>query len=316
MNRPNKITIATTLLKRLSGENITITRPQLEELCDKTGNDIRAIINALQFYQSNTQSVESSKDSVHRLDIFSASAMVIGHFMPLLRAEDIIYIDYNIIPLMIQEAYPKCCKESLDELAYMSDMLSMSDTLTSVIHTTYDWSLLPVYISMVALVATLLPGTGGFQQFPQFLGRYSKRMKHTRRMTEMAKKTHTSSSRIRIDYVDALQRILMRPLTQLNCTKNDIQSVISKLDVLSLSRDDMMETIPEILMYPIEIPTKTKSAFTREYNKISVWSGATRSKTKIIVTDVDVDGDGDDADADGDDADGDELEDNITDLFV
>ena len=39
---------------------------------------------------------------------------------------------------------------------------------------------------------------------------------------------------------------------------------------MKLTRDDVLDTLDNVLFTPIEVPTKVKTAFTREYNKLAM----------------------------------------------
>ena len=69
---------------------------------------------------------------------------------------------------------------------------------------------------------------------------------------------------MRLDYVDSLQQILCGGLMK---DKPDIKGVIATLEELRFTRDDLFEAIGDVIFDGIEIPTKVKTAFTREYNK-------------------------------------------------
>ena len=78
------------------------------------------------------------------------------------------------------------------------------------------------------------------------------------------------------------------------------------MDELKITRDDLMETLQEVVMEKVEIPTKTKTAFTREYNKthdtkdIVVKKRKTGTGTAVNMIEVPDDEDLEE-DADGDD---------------
>jgi replication factor C subunit 1 len=78
-NRPVKSTIATALLKVAKAEKIEITKLDLEGLCEKNGNDIRSILNNLEFYGADIVESKNDKDYNLRLDLFSATQKLIGN---------------------------------------------------------------------------------------------------------------------------------------------------------------------------------------------------------------------------------------------
>ena len=57
------------------------------------------------------------------------------------------------------------------------------------------------------------------------------------------------------------------------------------MDTLRLTRDDLLN-LQEVLIDPIEIPTKTKTAFTREYNKTHPDIKNTQKKIKKLSVDA------------------------------
>jgi replication factor C subunit 1 len=285
-SRPMRGTIATALLSIAAKEGITITKVELEEMCEKNGNDIRAILNALQFYSGATNvpphpslsgalaplnpksdnlekdaSKIASKDAIHRLDLFSATQKLFSNKRcALSQSEDYVYVDYHMVPLMVQEAYAAAAT-SVDELEAASDLLSHGDLIDRAIWRTQDWSLLPVSVANTVSIAKSVKGNAPFNIFPQFLGKMSKRQKHARWMENICKPMRCNRNVMRLDYTETLRMSLLRPLLG-----GDIKAAIAGLDAIGLTRDDL-ETLCEVSFDPVEIPTKVKAGFTREWNK-------------------------------------------------
>jgi hypothetical protein len=69
---------------------------------------------------------------------------------------------------------------------------------------------------------------------------------------------------MRLYELEPMEKILLQPLQK---EKPDIKGAIQRMDANHLTRDHLVENIAENLFYPTEIPTKVKTAFTREYNK-------------------------------------------------
>jgi replication factor C subunit 1 len=278
-NRPVKSTIATTLLKIAKKEGIDITASTLETLCEKNGNDIRSILNNLEFYGSDIP--DSSKDANLRLNLFSATQRLIGNKkLSLDEAADLVFVDYGMIPLMVQEAYIASSKHSLDDIVKASEFISTADLMDKYIHQKQDWNLLPHYVQNVASAAKSVSGPTPFQIFPQWLGKNSKRLKHRRYMDDLSSKVNCSNADFRLDYADAVYQILLAPLID-NAASN-IKNAIKTMDTLRLTRDDLVDKLQEVLINPIEIPTKTKTAFTREYNKTHPDGKSTQKKIKKL----------------------------------
>jgi replication factor C subunit 1 len=265
-NRPVKSTIATALLKVAKAENIQITKIDLEGLCEQSGNDIRSILNSLEFYGSDCIDSTNDKDATLRLDLFSATQKLISNKrLTLDEATNLVFVDYNMIPLMVQEAYINSSRNSLENTVKAADYISMGDVIDKRIHQKHDWSLLPHLVQSTVAVAKTVSGPPPFQIFPSWLGKNSKRLKHKRYIDALSSKVFCSNDEFRLDYAEPLQQLLLTPL---KADKPDIKGVINNLGQLRFNRDDVMDSLQEVLFEKVEIPTKTKTAFTREYNKL------------------------------------------------
>ena len=56
-----------------------------------------------------------------------------------------------------------------------------------------------------------------------------------------------------------------------------------------MTRDDLLETIPAVVSQPLEIPTKVKTALTREWNKMhstAVITSITGKRKAELITDA------------------------------
>jgi replication factor C subunit 1 len=248
-NRPIKSTIASALLKIAKAENIEITKPELESLCERNGNDIRAILNILEFY-----GVSGDKDT--NFDLFTATQKLIGNKLSMDDAADLVFSDYNMVPLMVQESYIAASR-TLEEASIASDFISDGDLIDKRGRENNNWNLLPYYAQSTVAASKIVSGRAPFA-FSSWLGKNSKRLKHKRYIDELSLKLLCLHNNFRLDYAEPLH-ILLNPLI-------DIKSVIQKMDEMHITRDDT-DHIGEILMEKIEIPTKIKTAFTREYNK-------------------------------------------------
>ena len=150
---------------------------------------------------------------------------------------------------------------------------------------TQDWSLLPHVVHSTVATSRKVTGPCPFQIFPQLLGKNSKKMKHRRWMEDVARSRGRSTSSMRLDEAESLRTILLRPLASLKGEKGDlpaIQQLIQRLDTIRLSRDQLLENVCETVFGDIDVPTKVKTMFTREYNK-------GHSMVKKVVKSVDED---------------------------
>ena len=302
-NRPVKSTIATALLKVTKAEKIEITKIDLETLCEKNGNDIRSILNNLEFYGSDTIESKNDKDSTLRLDLFSATQKLIGNKKASLdEAANLVFVDYNMVPLMVQEAYINSSRNSLEDACRAAEFISAGDIMDKRIHRTHDWNLLPHYVQSIVSAAKTVSGPAPFQIFPSWLGKNSKRLKHKRYIDDLSSKIFCSNDDFRLDYADSIQNILLSPL---KVDKPDIKASIKIMDELRFTRDDLMDNLQEVMLEKVEIPTKVKTAFTREYNKAHPDKKATKALKKLSANDMDVE------DEDEEDEDVQEVEEDI-----
>jgi replication factor C subunit 1 len=263
-HRPVKSTIATALLGITKKEGLTITKAELETMCETSGNDIRSILNRLQF-DGKTNHAGGEKDATLRLDLFSATQRLIGNKrIHLTEAEDLVYVDYGMVPLMVQEGYLGASRGSLEDAVIAAEEISFGDLINQRLWRTQDWSLLPHVVHSTVAVARTVQGPAPFQIFPQLLGKNSKRAKHRRLLEEVGRVRHQCTRSLRLYELESIERILFQPLQK---EKPDIKGAIQRMDAIHLTRDHLVENIAENLFYPTEIPTKVKTALTREYNK-------------------------------------------------
>lgn len=280
-SRPVKSTIATALSHVAKTEGISITKAELETLCEKNGNDIRAILNQLEFFQGDVMDSSAEKDAIHRTDPFSATGRLIGNRrISLDAAADLVYVDYSLVPLMVQEAYVAAnATGSIEDTAVAAEFLSDGDVFNKRVWSTQDWSLLPHVVQNTVAAARSVRGPAPWQIFPQMLGKNSTRAKKMRLLGGVAKKKGCSMGTMRLDYLDPLVHVLDAPLKGDGVSLAQIQGVIQSLDTMGLDKDDLTEAMENVQLYPVQgISTKTKTAFTNQWKKAH---GVKRKAKKI-----------------------------------
>ena len=259
-SRPQKATIA----KALSGK-LEMDCKAIEEICERNGNDIRSILNSLQF----DKTAGGEKDETLRMDPFSATGRLFGTAATLAEREQAAFIDPSLVPLMVQEGYlhaaEKCRKgDGLEAAVKAADALGMWDILDARIHRTQAWGLLPSAMTSVVAAAKAANGPPPFQIFPQFLGKRSKQGKHRRLLQDLQSRMHTNDPAL-MDTRSALRASLFAPDTT-------IPNICSTLDSMNMTRDDMLETLVETVLKgdeaDVAMDTKKKSALTREWKKL------------------------------------------------
>jgi hypothetical protein len=89
-------------------------------------------------------------------------------------------------------------------------------------------------------------------------------------LEEVARIRGGSTGSIRLNEAEWIHQILLRPLASLKGDKGDLpalKGVIARMDAMRISRDQLVESVGEIVFGSVDLPTKVKTAFTREYNK-------------------------------------------------
>ena len=273
-NRPMKSTIAIALSKKIPGT----TREQIETLCEANGNDIRSILNTLDFGQSLSANVKNGlktsstyntpltrcKDAQH--DIFSATFKLMRNKkLPFTEADDLVFTDFNMVPLMVQEAYAAASTD-IDELEAAAERLSFGDVMSKQQQQNMnDWTLLPHIVSNTTAVTKMVSGPAPHQIFPQFLGKESKRTKHKGWCKDLAYRMDIPVKKMRLDYMGSIHTLLMSWLYYTK--KEGAKEAVHNMTELGLLREDI-DTIHDLSMEKVEIPTKNKSAITREFTKL------------------------------------------------
>ncbi|GJJ70064.1 replication factor C subunit 1 [Entomortierella parvispora] len=209
---------------------------------------------------------------------------------------DAYFNDYQLAPLMIQENYvrmnptdargPNSELDSIELMSKAADSLSDADLVDTMIHgSAQQWSLMPVHAAFSCVRPAsfvhggMRPGSGGnfgpMMQFPSYLGQFSKASKYNRLVKEiqirMRLKISGDKNEVRQSYLPALFPALTQPLLKQGV--DAVEPLIEFMDSYYLSKEDW-DTILELGIGRNDgqkvldnIPTATKSAFTRMYNK-------------------------------------------------
>ena len=267
--RPMKITVATALAKKIPGT----TKEQIERLCEESGNDIRSILNTLDFAQGAKERVLTTKKDKEE-DIFSATFKLMRNKkLSFAEADDLVFTDFSMIPLMVQEAYAAASTD-IDELAAAAERLSFGDIISKQVMT--DWTLLPHVVSNTTAVTKMVTGFTPSQIFPSFLGKESKRSKHRTWCRDLAQRMDISTKKMRLDYMGTIHTIFMNWIMY-----KDKKDVVKEMTEMGVIREDL-DTLHDLSMEKVEIPSKTKSALTREFTKLQgKASGKASGKRKV-----------------------------------
>jgi replication factor C subunit 1 len=315
--RPMRTVIARALMETvIRDQRLPVKASELETLCERNGNDIRSILNFLQFscgsvsVPASVVASDCGKDELLRVDSFSAAGRLFGPAAKSLGLDyrsNLVFIDFGMIPLMVAEGYIgasaksgyasdderlRCCIQSADSIGDW-------DIIDTRLRKTQAWNLLPSATMAVVTAGVRAGGSAPFQIFPSWLGKNSKRLKNLRNLYDMRSRMGASmSSRDSLlDSLDLLRRTLFTP--------GSAEEIVRRLVDYGLTRDDMLETLAD-LTFPgseIEMDGKVKSAITREWKKRhteDVKKGTCDRDREESVADADADADAG-ANADEDD---------------
>jgi replication factor C subunit 1 len=192
---------------------------------------------------------------------------------------DLFFIDYDLIPLLIQESYLNSMgdRKTLADLEAMgdaSDFISLGDSVSRQVRQNQDWSLLPNLGLCSSLApALIIKGSSFYPRFPEWLGKNSSQRKAKRLIRELKRVMghHAQAPRMEIqaEYVPLVLGIILRYIR-----RKDAQGAIEVMEDLGgLTNEHMKEHLMGLCMDDKvvrafeDLDSGTKAAFTREYNK-------------------------------------------------
>lgn len=164
----------------------------------------------------------------------------------------------------------------MDLVSRAADSIAEGDLVEKGIRSGMNWSLLPT----AAIFCSVLPGEymAGFLtgqiQFPNWLGKNSRRGKMDRILSELQSHTRltagVSKGAVTLDYGQRLREHIVSPMSKAGADGVD-QSVVN-INGYNLLREDL-DGLMEVTQWPGRpdpwqaLDSKVKAAFTRKYNK-------------------------------------------------
>lgn len=262
--RPHKSSISKALGEIVKKEKLSYTKAQLEDICERNGNDIRQILNFLQI------GCGSMKDEALRLDMWNATRRLYDTSLPLSVRNEACWVDPSMIPLMVQEGYAIACGKSrgndidrLQRCSTAADLLCAYDILDKRIHSSQAWGLLPSAMSIITGVAATTGGAAPHVVFPSYLGKQSKCGKHRRLYEDIRRRTRSS------DVYDSIGVYRARLFGL-----NDADTICTSLQDMGLTRDIMFDTLPETVFEgdedSVKMSTKLKTEVSRKWKKLGI----------------------------------------------
>ncbi len=225
---------------------------------------------------------------MQRASTFDAAKMILSDHQRKSHIDRVeaFFHDYTAMPLMVQQSYIQAAMNAkeggkplsqlgkLERISEAAERLSDVDLIDRRIRQDQDWSLLPLQASTTVGVGATVGGFCMNPQFSQWFGKNSTTQKNRRQCADLSYRLghRVSAGReaVRRDYLGPLLRHVSAPLLG-----GDASGTIERLDAYGLSRDDLMETLPDLELHDKDKPkpfasldAKAKSAFTRAYNSV------------------------------------------------
>lgn len=296
-HRPNKNDIVRRIKQVCQLEGFTCDEKQLYQLIESSGNDIRQIINILQMWHTHLaenprlQFNGVLKDEKVMINNFEAASRLLNQGNPQMRAkystfrdkQDLFFIDYDFVPNLVQENYlnsmgdQRSSPDDLWSMAQAADFISQGDVLNSKIRKEQNWALLPDYGTMSSVAPCMvLQGQQSYPAFPQALGKMSTMRKSKRLIREIKSALVSMNGSLSMDKFAIQTELVPMMLEQILkfLQKGQIEDLIEYLDEMHISNEMIKEHLFCLSLSPktvqaIEkgVDTKTKTAFTKAYNK-------------------------------------------------
>lgn len=186
-SKPDKRQVTKRLVEICNLEGLKVEENAIENLCESVGNDIRQCLNFLQFWSRKFSELKFFDMKNHFGKFNKDSAVMINHFdgvtRLLTRASfakmgfrdklNMFFLDYDLVPLLVQENYLSCFKDSkpqtLEKMFKSADHISFSDILDKRIRSQNDWNLLQDKgIHSSVAVGQYAANFIGFPKFPEY----------------------------------------------------------------------------------------------------------------------------------------------------
>ncbi|KAK5646065.1 hypothetical protein RI129_004529 [Pyrocoelia pectoralis] len=285
-SRPRMEQIKGAMMSVCFKEGVKINSEALSEIITSAGMDVRQILTHLSLWSAEKETSDikkPKKDSplgpweVCRL-VFSAENHKTSTISD---QEKLFFYDYSLAPLFVHENYLKVLphapkNEHLERFSAAANCISLGDIVDTQIRRNNNWSLL----NMEAMCSSVLPGSylsghvNAQIDFPNWLGKNSKRGKFVRLLGELQAHMRTSISgnrnELNLDYLSSLRSSLVNPLIKKGA--GGVDDSVSVMHNYNLLREDL-DSILELAQWPKQkdpmnmVDSKVKAAFTRSFNK-------------------------------------------------
>lgn len=258
----------------------------LERIIEMLNCDIRSILNFVQLYRRDPRVLHDDEGKGKGdLNTFEAACILLDREkrskLKLRQKLDLFFVDYDLIPLIVQDSYLQATKKdtlTLRELSKAAECIAESDILNRQIRLNQNWALMPFQGFMSSVYpCECVAEKVGFPKFPEFLGMSSKLRKQRRELREVKwainhRVYNVSLRSIGLEYAPVLLSHLVHTLA--DASRTSICHAIQLLDHYGLTLDHFKEHLTDVQFNPknqtnylAALTTQCKTQLTRLYNQ-------------------------------------------------
>ena len=300
-SRPRVEQIKAAMMSVCFKEKIPIKPDALSELISGCGQDVRQVLHHLSMIKASGAAggAKMEADQARReAEMSRKTSIKVGPWdvckkvfseedrktMSFIDKSDLYFHDYNLSGLFVQENYlsskPSAAggrkQQTMELVSKAADSIAQGDLVDKAIRSGMNWSLL----SSAAVFSSVLPGEfmAGFLtgqiQFPSWLGKNSRRTKTDRLCQELQMHTRLSAGLSKESVVLGQGQMLRNHIlgSLVKEGAEGVDEAVKRMGDYNLLREDL-DSLIEVCQWPDRpdpmksVDSKTKSAFTRKYNK-------------------------------------------------
>ncbi|CAD8135885.1 unnamed protein product [Paramecium octaurelia] len=285
--KPDAKSVAKRLKYICEQENINMNLEDLEKLAVCFDCDIRQSINMLELQklQSKAKMFQPNafkKDKVCVFNTFNAALSLLNRNqrrqMSLRDMLDMFFLDYDLIPLIIQDSYILSHHQDINDVAKAAELIAEGDIISKKIRRDQQWSLMPSFGFLSSVYPSCIVGEQmDFPKFPQWLGKNSTASKIRREghqiKNRIAPITYlTSDIRLYSNYLFQL----IKQFLELKIVRNDkdaVWNVVQIMEEYRITPDQLKEDLHDQVFNPLKdnllstINAQVKTQLTKMYNK-------------------------------------------------
>lgn len=291
-SKPNKLQVTGRMLDILTREGCEVDPNSIEQVVEASGCDVRQCLILLEMWARNNRVVTPAmtkaslrincKDPLMMIGNFEAAAKLLNkketrNFRHREKV-DLFFVDFDIIPLIIQENYINAMTNEPNQLKRLSlaaDSISLADVMNTFMRAKKEWTLLPQYAQLAAIEPATRSGNGvPFPRFPEWFGRNSTQRKTERMLREvrgvLAGNISGDAESVLKDYVPTLYKLIMTPFKA-----GKFEDTVNTMHMYKITPEMFKEHLVYLQFGSITcleelkaIPSKDKATLSKLYNSM------------------------------------------------